>query len=358
MSELVPSAPTSGQPLAVPPPVVPPPGAGSSQAAVDLAKVKSEILTPLKETNKPHPPAEFCDAAPTMGLIILAGLLGGIVSTMLTRNDDGEDKPLDGRLLFRNICIGIGAAFLIPLFLKSVSSTILSSIDSREAPLSTYLVFFGYCVLGAISARHLISTLTEKVLQEVRTVKKENAENAKEIKDTKAQVEKAKSTTEATKNLALANNDALRLGTQLKLAPTAPTTPLASTLNFDATETESIIQSSDPWKNKFGGLAERNGRKIIAVLTPIHDRPDLAAITLKILSTNKNKPLTGSVQFFLHPQTYENFQPIVPVVSGIASLNLTAYGAFTVGATCDDGRTTLEIDLSTLPDAWEPWKSR
>lgn len=54
------------------------------------------------------------------------------------------------------------------------------------------------------------------------------------------------------------------------------------------------------------------------------------------------------MQFYLHP-TFTNNKPIVPVVNGIAELNLRAWGAFTIGAITSNN-TLLEIDLAELKD--------
>jgi len=64
------------------------------------------------------------------------------------------------------------------------------------------------------------------------------------------------------------------------------------------------------------------------------------------------------VQFFLH-DTFKNDRPIVTVgPNGAAELKLTAWGAFTVGAIADDGRTKLELDLQTLEDAPVEFRGR
>jgi hypothetical protein len=65
----------------------------------------------------------------------------------------------------------------------------------------------------------------------------------------------------------------------------------------------------------------------------------------------------GHVQFYLHP-TFANWRPVVPVVDGRAHLSVLSWGAFTVGVLADNGATRLELDLSTLPEADEPWRSR
>jgi hypothetical protein len=56
-------------------------------------------------------------------------------------------------------------------------------------------------------------------------------------------------------------------------------------------------------------------------------------------------PLTGEVQFHLH-QSFPNQVLSRRVRNGFATCQLSAYGAFTVGAVADQGRTQLELDLA------------
>jgi hypothetical protein len=114
----------------------------------------------------------------------------------------------------------------------------------------------------------------------------------------------------------------------------------------------------DPWKGQFGEQKISGTREIDAEVTPVGSS-GLYRVRLQVRSTNpKRDPLHGSVQFFLHP-TFSNDRPVVTVgPSGVAELTLTAWGAFTVGALADDGRTKLELDLAELATAPRVFKSR
>jgi hypothetical protein len=250
--------------------------------------------------------------------------------------------------------IGIGATFLIPVFLTTVSSHVLIDIakansDGSQATIDQYLVYFGFCVLGAISARRLITTLGEKVLQIAKSAEKAAEEAKREARETKASAEQMKKVTLATK-------DAIQYG--IKEDDSAKAVPAAvSVPNLDLATVEAALKTDDPWKGRFGSKAQANGRELSAELTRLTELGDTAAISLRVVSTDPLRPLTGTVQFFIH-QSFGKYDPIVPVIEGKAVLNLTSWGAFTVGAVCDDGATKLELDLSQHPDAWEPWKSR
>ncbi len=115
----------------------------------------------------------------------------------------------------------------------------------------------------------------------------------------------------------------------------------------------------DPLKNRFNGQSEANHRRLQAKVSRINGSSDLFSIELQVYSTLPDRdPLRGVVQFFLHP-TFKNDKPIIVVgPNGVAELKLTAWGAFTVGAIADEGRTKLELDLSELNNAPADFRNR
>ena len=104
----------------------------------------------------------------------------------------------------------------------------------------------------------------------------------------------------------------------------------------------------DPRKGRFGGQSQVNGRQITAEVKDAARSPGNYDIHLVVQSTDKTKPLTGSVTFYLHDSFVRPVRH-VSVEHGIAELSLLAYGAFTVGAIADDGQTMLELDLAEDP---------
>ena len=98
-----------------------------------------------------------------------------------------------------------------------------------------------------------------------------------------------------------------------------------------------ITDPDDPQKYRWGGLAERNGRKLTATVTPVS--PKWFRVQLEVSSTG-GAPLTGNVEYHLHPSFTPSIE-VVPVMEAKAELTTHAYGAFTVGAVLDNGRTPL-----------------
>jgi hypothetical protein len=114
---------------------------------------------------------------------------------------------------------------------------------------------------------------------------------------------------------------------------------------------------ADPNKGKFGGSALQNDRALRAIIEPAVTMPGFYRVTMTVSSALPTKPLTGEVELHLHP-TFRQSVVTVPVTNGVASLTVISYGAFTVGAVCDNGKTLLELDLAVLPDAPQDFKSR
>jgi len=108
---------------------------------------------------------------------------------------------------------------------------------------------------------------------------------------------------------------------------------------------------ADPTKGLFGGNASVSApfpRTLSAKVKAVPGAGEWFEIDL--LVTSGEHPLEGDVVVFTHPTFPEPYEK-VRAVNGEARLQLFAYGAFTVGVLADDGRTSLELDLATLPDA-------
>ncbi|MDD5114378.1 MAG: hypothetical protein PHC94_10205 [Methylobacter sp.] len=106
-----------------------------------------------------------CDA---IALMSIAGVFGGVVNFALART--AESTKYDA---FGSVIIGLGAAFLVPLFLNTISSSLLSGLLAGSASKSDAFVFFGFCLLGAIASKSMIQTLTQKLLREAEEAKNE-----------------------------------------------------------------------------------------------------------------------------------------------------------------------------------------
>jgi len=115
----------------------------------------------------------------------------------------------------------------------------------------------------------------------------------------------------------------------------------------------------DPWRGKFGDQSTADGKTLEAKVTPTSN-PETFRVELVVRTLAQPPPesvIGKKTLFYLHP----TFGP-EPRVStlgddGRAPLELYAYGAFTVGVVTEDG-TTLELNLATLADAPDAFRSR
>jgi CheY-like chemotaxis protein len=115
------------------------------------------------------------------------------------------------------------------------------------------------------------------------------------------------------------------------------------------------VRRDDEQKGRWGGRPVRNYRRLDATVT--RSGPSSFRIVLSVREWREDPlppgdidpgPLVGEVQFHLH-QTFPS--PVLKraVKRGVACCELGAYGAFTVGAVADQGRTSLELDLALDP---------
>jgi fluoride ion exporter CrcB/FEX/DNA-binding MarR family transcriptional regulator len=110
-------------------------------------------------------------------VMLISGALGGVVNYFLS--DTQDEKTLTW---WQHVFVGIVAAFIVPLFLNMASGDLIDKIrgvDGRLPDYSKLFVLAGFCLVAAASSRAFIRSLSERVLQEVRSAKKK-AEEAKE----------------------------------------------------------------------------------------------------------------------------------------------------------------------------------
>ncbi|WP_154668287.1 YEATS-associated helix-containing protein [Pseudoduganella violaceinigra] len=109
-----------------------------------------------------------------ISLIVCAGTFGGLVNFAQARTKESTWR--DGCW---SVVIGLGAAFLIPLFLNTISSSLLAGLLNGTAGSADPFVFFGFCLLGAISSKSMIQSLSQKVLR----LAEETKRDVKNLKD-------------------------------------------------------------------------------------------------------------------------------------------------------------------------------
>lgn len=120
-----------------------------------------------------------------LGTMLLAGVVGGLINSYLI--DPAVERELK---TWQHVIVGVGAAFMVPVFLNMISSHLIADIsgaDMNPGVLANLLVLAGFCLLAAVSSRAFIRAMTNKILQEVSELKtvaqdaKERAERSEAI---------------------------------------------------------------------------------------------------------------------------------------------------------------------------------
>ncbi len=99
--------------------------------------------------------------------MVLSGVLAGTASYFLMENQ----RPPVAKTIFRYWLLGISAALIVPLFLKIVSSDLLT--PALENPINL-LVFNGICLIFAFAACRFKEIIFIKQKQDTEDEKKEN----------------------------------------------------------------------------------------------------------------------------------------------------------------------------------------
>jgi YLATT-like protein len=114
-----------------------------------------------------------------VGVMLSGGLLGGGVNYLLAKADEPPDTPSKASIT-RSLLAGIVAAFLVPLFLQMLSSNLLDL--TRREPLYV-LIFLGFCLVASVSSRAFITTISDKLINEVKQAREDAAGAKKNAAD-------------------------------------------------------------------------------------------------------------------------------------------------------------------------------
>jgi hypothetical protein len=110
-----------------------------------------------------------------ISIIISSGLLGGFGNYLILPNEKDRsaeknaENSLDKNLLTRSIVLGVIASFMVPLFLKTISSNLLDKPTATKPDElifnASYFVLAGFCLLAAVLSKQFIESLYDKVMK-------------------------------------------------------------------------------------------------------------------------------------------------------------------------------------------------
>src|SRR6266702_903718 len=118
-----------------------------------------------------------------IAVMLIAGIFGGVINYYFNRKNDPDDITPT-----KCIIIGTGASFLMPLFLNMISSDLLSKGKDNPDPLKI-LIFFGFCLIAAISSTAFIRTISDRVLREAKEARKVAATAISRVEEVKSTVD-------------------------------------------------------------------------------------------------------------------------------------------------------------------------
>ena len=101
-------------------------------------------------------------------IMTLSGLLGGGANYFSDVISEDEKYPLVKRLIY-----GLAAAFVVPLFLNMISSSLLE--DSKGDPIKLF-VFAGFCIIAALSSKSFLTSISKKIIDKIDDVDKKQTE--------------------------------------------------------------------------------------------------------------------------------------------------------------------------------------
>lgn len=230
---------------------------------------------------------------------------------------------------------------------KSGADKTPSNTAASDNLLKRYLLFGSYCLLAAAAGFKFINMLINNVVKDKelndRNAKIGELEKDKEKREKNSQIsqqrEEVKVRNDLTQNI-LANfqqeADVRPVGQRAEPIIILPVLP-------------PVMHPEDPQKGRFGGSSERNFRALKAEVKKSYI-PDFYNVTIWVESVDpQNYPLNADVVFYIHDSFSPSVYAIKPdeFTDGKAlDDEILSFGAFTVGAIADNGKTLLELDLA------------
>lgn len=121
-----------------------------------------------------------------ISIMLISGAFGGLLN-YLHSFDVTAGEAQSSVVKYKYVLLGIGAAFLIPLFLNMISSTLISKADNNN-----YLIFAGFCLIAAIFSRRFITTIGDKILEAAKKAEKAALESKQKADNTQLELTSTK----------------------------------------------------------------------------------------------------------------------------------------------------------------------
>ena len=101
-----------------------------------------------------------------LGIMVAAGLLGGLANFFLNERDSNSPWGSAGR----HMVLGVVAALTVPLFLNMMSSHLLEATRLKSSEL---FVFAGFCLLYVVVTRRFFENIAANLVRQVEQVRRD-----------------------------------------------------------------------------------------------------------------------------------------------------------------------------------------
>lgn len=160
-----------------------------------MRQIADSIITIIRSVSEQHTARPDYNSWFLLLIICITGLIGGLINYLTNSiNEDhaAANESLRGRFSFKKnlslqLLLGVAGAALIPLSLYLTSSKLFQEPEHSNY---VYLIFSGYCFIGAIFSQAILNSLAKR-LDLVKF--QEDLKNQKErLDETEKKVETAK----------------------------------------------------------------------------------------------------------------------------------------------------------------------
>lgn len=127
-------------------------------------------------------------------VIVFSGAMGGFARYQWDKNE--ENSRVES--WFHFVVMGIAAAFLVPLFLNTISSSL---IKETETDPSKFFILIGFCIAASMYAKKFIGSVAEKTLEELKA---ENKKTSVKLTGVEERVKDAEDNARSADNRAIA----------------------------------------------------------------------------------------------------------------------------------------------------------
>jgi hypothetical protein len=198
-------------------------------------------------------------------VLLVGGSFGGIISYCL----EGDPRsPFDWPAFAKYLALGVGASFMVPLFLNTISSTLVRDALTSSFPDSSIklLVISGFCLVAAISSKRFIASITDRLIREVEETRQiarcaeDKAKDAEETVNILVEPEEVSSPTQGSRD-SMVNRTTINTVSKEELGEEQKTVLKTMINSTYATRAESGIKNdtgiqSDILKKVLSGLRE------------------------------------------------------------------------------------------------------